>query len=136
MRRKKLIIAGIAALAAAGTVAWKATAALEVGVAKVSGNPAAYVGKVKIVGKTGGIDAGRGLVQMVDDKACCNLVIAVPFTAEQKAQLGVETLYSGALPQPGQPIEAHGVIRQVEGGGYRLDVAKVTSSGSVLIRRA
>lgn len=134
MKRKTLIVAGAAVLAVAGTVAWKATSAREVGVSKISGNPAAYLGKVKIVGKTGGVDAARGLVQLVDDKGCCNLVVAVPFTAEQKAQLGVDTLYTGSLPQPGQPLEAHGVIRQVE-GGFRLDVSKVTSSGSVLARR-
>ncbi|MBI5013890.1 MAG: hypothetical protein HZB55_00165 [Deltaproteobacteria bacterium] len=134
MKIKTLIVVGVAALAAVGAVAWKATSAQEVGVSKVSGNPSAYLGKVKIVGKTGGVDAARGLVQIVDDKGCCNLVLAVPLTAEQKSQLGADAVYAGSFPQPGQAIEAHGVIRQVE-GGYRLDVAKVTSSGSVLVRR-
>ena len=134
MRKKTLIIVGVAALAAVGTVAWKATSAQEVGVSKVSTNPGAFLGKVKIVGKTGGVDAARGLFQVVDDKGCCNLVLAVPFTPAQKAEVGGDALYSGSLPQSGQPIEAHGVIRQVE-GGYRLDVSKVTSAGSVLVRK-
>jgi hypothetical protein len=73
-------------------------------------------------------------VQLVDEKACCNLVLAVPFTGQQQSQLGTDALYSGTLPQPGQPLEAHGEIRKVE-GGFRLDVSKVTSSGAVLIRK-
>lgn len=135
MRRRNLILVGIVALAAVGGIAWKVTAAQEVGVSKVSGNPAAYVGKVKIVGKTGGVDTARGLLQIVDEKACCNLVVAVPFTTQQQSMLGIDALYTGTLPQPGQPLEAHGVIRQVQ-GGYRLDVSKLTSGGGVLVRKA
>jgi len=135
MKRKTLAIVGAVAVAALGAVAWKATSAQEVGVAKVSNNPAAFLGKVKIVGKIGAVDAARGLLQIVDDKACCNVVVAVPFTSQQQSQLGVDVLYSGTLPQPGQPVAAHGVIRQVD-RGYRLDVSKVTSGGSVLIRKS
>lgn len=135
MKRRNLILLGIAVLAAAVAVGWKVTSAQEVGVSKVSGNPAAYLGKVKIVGKTGGVDATRGLLQIVDEKECCNLVVAVPFTNQQQSQLGMDVLYSGKLPSPGQPLEAHGVIRKV-GGGYRLDVSKLTSGGSVLVRRS
>jgi hypothetical protein len=132
---KKIVIAAVVlCLAAAGAFAWQMTSATEVGVSKVANNPAEFVGKVKVIGKAGRIDPGRGLVEIVDDKACCQLVIAVPTTAQQQAELGVERLYTGMFPQPGQPLEAHGVIRQLE-GGYRLDVSKVTSAGAVLLRR-
>ena len=134
MRAKKLVIVGAVALAVAGGVTWKATSAREVGVSKISGNPAAFVGKVKILGKTGGVDAARGLFQIVDDKGCCNLVVGAPLTAEQKAQLGADALYTGALPEPGQSIEAHGTIREAE-GGYLFDVVKVTSGGRVILRK-
>ena len=134
MRMRKLIIVGAIAVAAAGGVTWKATSAREAGVSKVSGNPAAFVGKVKVLGKTGGVDAARGLFQIVDEKGCCNLVIGAPLTAEQKVQIGADALYSGALPQTGQDIEAYGTLREVE-GGYQFDVVKVTSAGKVLLRK-
>jgi hypothetical protein len=134
MRAKKLVIVGAVALAVAGGITWKVTSAREVGVSKISGNPAAFVGKVKILGKTGGVDAARGLFQIVDEKGCCNLVVGAPLTKEQKDQIGADALYLGALPQTGQEIEAHGTLRQVE-GGYQFDVVKVTSAGKVLLRK-
>lgn len=135
MKIKSIALIGALAAALVGGVTWKVTSAQEVGVSKVSGNPGAFLGKLKIVGKTGGVDPARGLFQIVDEKACCNIVIAVPTTPAQQGQLGIQALYTGTLPQPGQPVEAHGVLRQVQ-GGYQLDVAKVTSAGNVLLKRS
>jgi hypothetical protein len=134
MNVKIVALVGALVLAVAGGIAWKVTSAQEVGVSKVSANPAAFVGRLKIVGKTGGVDPARGLFQIVDDKACCNIVIAVPTTAAQQGQLGVRALYAGTLPQPGRPVEAHGTLRQVQ-AGYEFEVAKITSDGSLLLKR-
>ncbi|MBI5443969.1 MAG: hypothetical protein HY900_22520 [Deltaproteobacteria bacterium] len=131
MKFKTIALVGALALGLGGGLAWKVTSAQEVGVSKVSANPGAFVGKLKIVGKTGGVDAARGLFQMVDEKGCCNLVVAVPTTAVQ----GTRATYAGTMPRPGQPVEAHGVLRPVQ-GGYQFDVTKVTSSGELLLKRS
>jgi len=134
MKKTPLLIAAALCIAGLGAFAWQGGSGTEVGVSKVKGNPDAFLGKVKITGKVGGVDPSRGLLQIVDEKACCDLVLAVPFDAQQQADLGAEAVYAGTLPQSGQPIEAHGVLRK-EKEGYRLDLSKVTSGGKVLVRK-
>ena len=114
MKKTPVILAILVCLAGGGAFAWQSLSPQEVALGKVKGNPAAYLGKVKVTGKVGRVDPARGLLEMVDEKACCNLVLALPFTAEQKTTLGADTLYAGTLPQPGQPLRVLGRKKSAE----------------------
>ena len=126
----------IAVVAVATFLAYpKLAPAKVVGVSKVKANPAGFLGKVTITGQTGKAYADQGVVEMVDEKACCNLFLFVPSTEEQRAKLKApEGLYDGTYPSQGQPLEAHGELKEVE-DGYVFEVSKLTSDGQVLVRR-
>ena len=106
-----------------------------VGVSKVKANPAEFLGKVIITGTTGNAYPDQGVVEVVDEKACCNLFLFVPSTEAQRTKLEAsEGLYGGTYPSRGQPLEAHGVLKETE-GGYAFEVSKITRDGEVLLRR-
>ncbi len=104
------------------------------GVSKVKNQPAQYLGKLQITGLVGKVYADQGVVEIVDEKACCNVFLLVPFTAQQQAALGNTPLYTGTLPAKGQALEAHGVLSETA-EGFAFEVTKLTSGGETLVRR-
>lgn len=126
-----LLLAGAAGIAAVSGVF---AGHQEVTVSNVKGNPAAYVGKVSITGKAGTVLADKGVIEMVDEKACCAIYLLVPTTAEQQKELRGEALYQGDWPREGQPLTAVGEIGKND-QGYTLNVSEVQSGGRVLMRR-
>lgn len=136
MKNKAIVIAIICAvLAASGFAAYSSYfKPVEANVSKVKNSPQEFLGPVKIVGKAGNVYADKGVVEIVDDKACCNLFLIVPFTEEQKKELGAQFLFKGALPSRGQPLEVLGKISESP-EGYTLEVKEVSSSGAPLISR-
>lgn len=131
---KKAMIFAAVFLAAAAGLTWSLSSAEAVGVSKVKGNPGQYVGKLKMIGLAGRTDARLGLLEVADEKACCTLVLEVPFTAEQQARAKSEHRYAGVLPEKGAPLEIEGALRQA-GEGYAFKVTRVTSGGKVIIKR-
>jgi hypothetical protein len=134
MRRKIIFAAVVLVLGLAAGLGWTLTRSEEVGVSKLSNDPAAFVGKVKVTGKIGAIDAERGLLKLVDEKGCCSIILAVPLTQAQKEGLKADALFAGTLPADGSPVIAHGAIRKVA-EGFRFDLAKVTGGGKTILRR-
>ncbi|HSH69609.1 MAG TPA: hypothetical protein VK997_06805, partial [Deferrisomatales bacterium] len=106
-----------------------------VGVSKVKANPAGFLGKVTITGMTGNAYPDQGVVELADEKACCNLFLFVPSTEAQRTKLEASGgLYGGTYPSRGQPLEAHGVLKETA-EGYAFEVSKLTSGGEVLLRK-
>lgn len=134
MKKKTMIGAAVAILVAAAGLAWSLSSPEAVGLSKVKANPERYVGKVMMTGLTGRTDANQGLLEIADEKACCTLVLEVPFTADQQALRKAAHRYAGRLPEKGTPLEVLGTLRQA-GAGYTFTVTRVTSGGEVLIKR-
>jgi len=111
-----------------------AGAAKVVGVSKVKNKPGEHLGKLQITGLAGKVYADQGVVELVDEKACCNLFLLVPFTSQQQAALGNAPLYTGTLPAKGQALQAHGVLTETP-EGYAFVVSKLTSGGETLVRK-
>lgn len=132
--KKTMIVATAVALLAAAGLAWSLSGPEAVGLSKLKANPEQYVGKVKVIALAGRTDASQGLLEIADEKACCTLVLVVPFTAEQQAQQKSPHLYAGALPEQGAPLEVLGTLTQV-GAGYTFRVIRVTSGGKEIIKR-
>lgn len=133
MKKMMIIAAAVAVVGAAG-LAWSLSSPEEVGISKVKANPERYVGKLKMIGLAGRTDANQGLLEIADEKACCTLVLAVPFTAEQQVRNKSESLYAGTLPEKGTPLEILGTLRQA-GEGYSFKVTRVSSGGKMIIKR-
>ena len=132
-----IALAALVAIAAVVTsLAYtKQAQAKVVGVSKVKANPAEFLGKVVITGTTGNAYPDQGVVELVDEGACCNLFLFVPSTEAQRTKLeAAEGLYGGTYPSRGQPLEAHGVLKETA-GGYAFLVNKITRDGEVLLRR-
>lgn len=130
-----IVIAALAVTAAGfGTYYGVANAAKVAGVSKIKNNPAQFVGRVQITGKVGNVFADQGVVEIVDEKACCNLFLTVPFTPAQQNELGTASLYGGTLPTKGQALEAHGVLEETS-EGYVFVVSKLTSGSETLISK-
>ena len=68
-------IAGVATLLAYPKLA----PAKVVGLSEVKANPEEFLGRVTITGKTGNAYPDQGVLEIVDEKACCNLFLSVPF---------------------------------------------------------
>jgi hypothetical protein len=132
--KKLAIISGAVILLAAAGVAWSLSSPEPVGVSKVKGDPAGHVGKLMMTANAGRSDAEAGLLEVADEKACCTLVLAVPFTAEQQAALKTGARYEGTLPDAGAPLEIAGTLRKV-GDAYSFDVNRIKSGGKVIIKR-
>jgi hypothetical protein len=129
-----LVLFTLLAVTAAGFAAVSGVFAgpQEVTVSAVKGNPGAYVGKVSITGLAGTVHTDKGVIEMVDEKACCAIYLLVPTTAGQQQELQIESLYQGDWPQKGQPLVALGEIRKTD-KGFSLDIAEVQSGGRVLL---
>lgn len=106
----------------------------EVNVSLLKAKPQDYLGKVKVTGKTGKVWAEKGIVEMLDDKACCNLFLIVPQTAEQGRELQTDQLYSWEQISSGWPITVKAEIKQ-DKEGYLLVVDKAESGGKTVIAR-
>ena len=132
--KKVMIIGAVVVLVAAAGLAWSLSSPEGVGLSKLKANPERYVGKVKVIALAGRTDANQGLLEIADEKACCTLVLEVPFNAEQQARLKSEHLYSGAMPEKGAPLEILGTLRQA-GAGYSFKVTRVDSGGKAIIKR-
>ena len=132
--KKMLIIAAAVALVGAAGLAWSLSSPEGVGLSKMKANPERYVGKLKMIGLAGRTDANLGLLEVADEKACCTLVLEVPFTVEQQTQMKSEYRYAGALPAKGTPLEVLGTLRQV-GAGYSFKITRVNSGGKAIIKR-
>ena len=136
MSKRTILVVTLLLAAAAGLAAVSGVFAgpQEVTVSNVKGNPAAYLGKVSITGKAGAVHSEKGVIEMVDEKACCSIYLLVPFTAGQQKELQSESLFQGDWPQQGQPLVAIGEVSQTD-KGYALDVSEVQSGGRTLLRR-
>ena len=132
--KKVMIIGAVVVLVSAAGLAWSLSSPAGVGLSKLKANPERYVGKVKVIALAGRTDANQGLLEIADEKACCTLVLEVPFDAQQQALLKSEHIYSGALPEKGTPLEVLGTLSQ-QGAGYSLRVTSVNSGGKVIIKR-
>ena len=105
-----------------------------VDVSVLKANPDKYLGPVVVKGMTGQVYANDGVVEIGDQKGCCNLYLFVPFTDEQNQKLRAESLYQGEFPAPGTPLEVECVLSKVD-EGYRLDVIRVDSHGKTLLTK-
>lgn len=132
--KKMVIVAAAVALVGAAALAWSLSSTEVVGVSKVKANPERYVGTMTMTGLTGRTDADQGLLEIADEKACCTLLLAVPFTEEQQARVKAASRYAGTLPTKGAPLEVLGTLRQ-EKEGYSFTVSRVSSGGKVIIKR-
>jgi hypothetical protein len=133
MRRKLMILAAVVVCGGAG-LAWSLSAPEAVGLSKLKANPELHVGKVRMTALAGRNDSSQGLLEVVDEKACCTLVLDVPFTTEQQTRRKTAHLYAGALPEKGTPLEVLGSLSRV-GAGYAFTVERISSAGKVLLRR-
>jgi len=132
--KKAMIMGAVAVLVAAAGLAWSISSPEGIGLSKLKANPERHVGKVKVIALAGRTDASQGLLEIADEKACCTLVLEVPFTAEQQARLKSEHLFAGGLPEKGAPLEILGTLSQ-QGAGYSLTVTRVNSGGKAIIKR-
>jgi hypothetical protein len=131
--RKMLVLAAVVVCGGAG-LAWSLSAPEAVGLSKLKANPEQYIGKVRMTALAGRNDAGQGLLEVADEKACCTLVLDVPFTTEQQARRKAAHLYAGVLPDKGTPLEVLGTLNRV-GAGYAFTVERISSAGKVLLKR-
>jgi len=132
--KKGMIIGAVVVLVAAAGLAWSLSSPEGVGLSKLKANPEQFVGKVKVIALAGRSDASQGLLEIADEKACCTLVLAVPFTSEQRTRQKSEHLYAGVLPEKGAPLEVLGTLSQ-EGAGYSFEVTSVSSGGKAIVKR-
>lgn len=132
---KKVMIVALSAvlLAGGGFAAYNGLfRAKEVSVSKIKAKPEEYLGKVVISGKAGRVYADKGLVEMVDEKACCNLFLALPMNEAQQKELDVKERYEGRLPAQGEAIFADGeLVRNPDGFTVRVEEVR-TAGGSIL----
>lgn len=111
-----------------------------VDVSAVTAAPQQYLGQLTISGAVGALYAEEGVIVMVDEGGCCNIPILVPLSQEQQnllseaIKMDVNVLYSGALPQIGDFIEATGTWT-FENGVYDLEIETVARNGEVIISR-
>ena len=132
--KKMMIVAAAVVLVVAAGLAWSLSTPEGVGLSKVKANPERYVGKLKIIALAGRTDANQGLLEIADEKACCTLVLDVPFTTEQQARRKSGNRYAGTLPEKGTPLEVLGTLRQA-GAGYSFTVSRVSSAGKTILER-
>ena len=133
MKKKLMILAAVVVCGGAG-LAWSLSSPEAVGLSKLKANPEQYVGKVRMIALAGRNDASQGLLEVADEKACCTLVLDVPFTTEQQAARKAAHRYAGALPEKGAPLEVVGTLSRI-GAGYAFTVERISSGGTVLVRR-
>lgn len=137
MNLKKTLVLSIILLAV-GTIVFAAYGKYmkpkEVNVSALTSNPQDYLGKVLITGKSGKILADRGVIEMLDDKACCKLFLLVPRTAEQGRGLGMTQLYTWEQISEGQILTATAKVSK-EGENFILEVDEVESAGKTLVKK-
>jgi hypothetical protein len=133
MRKKLMILAAVVVCGGTG-LAWSLSAPEAVGLSRLKANPEQYVGKVRMTALAGRNDASQGLLEVADEKACCTLVLDIPFTREQQATRKTTQLYAGALPEKGTPLEVLGTLSRM-GAGYAFTVERISSGGKVLVKR-
>lgn len=134
---KKIIVVAVVltALGGAGFAAYtNLVAAKEVTVSNLKGNPANYLGRIEVTGKAGRVYADQGVIEMVDEKACCSVYLTVPQNDEQGKALKTADRFSGRFPAQGDAITAVGELSQ-NADGYFIRVKEVRSGSAKLIAR-
>lgn len=131
---KKMMILAVVVVCGGAGLAWSLSTPESVGLSKLKANPEQYVGRVRMSALAGRSDAGQGLLEVVDEKACCTLVLDVPFTPEQQAARKSERLYAGALPERGTPLEVLGSLSRM-GAGYAFTVERISGGDKVFVKR-
>ena len=132
--KKVMVIAAAVVLCVAAGFAWRLFAPRAVGVSELKANPERNVGKVEVRALAGRTDPANGLLEIADEKACCALLLDVPFTEDQRTRLRSEHLYRGVLPDKGTPLEVLGTLGRL-GAGYTFTVDRVSSAGKAVIKR-
>lgn len=134
---KKIAILGIiaAALVAGGVGAYdKFFKAPETNVSGLKGTPDKFLGKVVVTGRAGKVYPDKGVIEMVDDKGCCNIFLFVPMQAEQQREFQLTCLFKGELPAQGAPLTVKGKVEKTA-DSYAFNVDEVISAGKTLLTR-
>lgn len=134
---KKLVVVGVLAVAASAGgygVYQKFLKAKETTVSVLKGKPDDFLGKVVVTGRSGKVYPDKSVIEMVDDKGCCNIFLFVPQNESQQKEFQQKALYRGELPQPGQPLTVKGTLVKT-GEAYAFEVEEVTGSGKTFMTR-